>query len=740
MGTPNIAGWRSIVFLMLLVTSAAVFIVVPIRELASFPATEWIVAQPQSWQGGLEGIALALLLVASQRLNNGRWRFIAVAVLSELYLRRHGADTAIFIDVVFVEILIALGGSIQYWIAARRTDGTEKYLRNFLLGLLVWSACAWLLSALDHGSLKELRALSLILAIVGFSTRPQLFSVFVYRRIAVTPFVERCAYAALFAWFLMLCAKTDTTVGFDPLWYGLRGDLVLLDHGSVYHSLGLVSAVHYFPKLYEMLLLPVSGIGSSSVISGVSVMMFVLIAATAHALARRLGIERWEVRIAAIAACVTLPAIANTALDPKPDTLAALLLLIGWLNASEFVETRKLSAAFWSVSGLILATQAKLTALPFSTMIALAAAWLVLRERQRQAAHDSVPERRIAITVFVLSIIVTAFVTARTIVLAGMPTIGPDAFFHLWTRIGFELRPPAGTLGWTSIPNWEDIPQLAIDLLFRPQLLEHILVAWTGNIWLWCGIVFLAASLLWRFEKIPSNATLTIGKSLMLSGLLVMFGIGYGVRGSDGNYFIAPLVPAILIGANSFSRSLALRSMTRTIGIACFFAFVAFQATYSFLSASWAPGTHGFDLNYHRGIHDFRKYNRSLMLHSGLGTIEPYLRHLHRAARVLDCVDESISMRLPARVESVETVAYSRREYVASQAAFLDFIVRDKIEFLIVPNGDDAGRCSRFPSVMPAIRSLIDNPSVTSIPDVNYTMYDLSRYVPANAAPVPAQR
>jgi hypothetical protein len=29
---------------------------------------------------------------------------------------------------------------------------------------------------------------------------------------------------------------------------------------------------------------------------------------------------------------------------------------------------------------------------------------------------------------------------------------------------------------------------------------------------------------------------------------------------------------------------------------------------------------------------------------------------------------------------------------------------------------------------------------VTSIPDVNYTMYDLSRYVPANAAPVPAQR
>jgi hypothetical protein len=158
------------------------------------------------------------------------------------------------------------------------------------------------------------------------------------------------------------------------------------------------------------------------------------------------------------------------------------------------------------------------------------------------------------------------------------------------------------------------------------------------------------------------------------------------------------------------------------------------------LSASWTPGTHPLDANFHRGLHDFRKYSRALMEQSGLGVIEHHLRHLHRSARVLDCVEESISLRLPARVESVETVAYSRREYVASQEAFLDFIVRDKIEFLIMPNGDDAGRCSRFPAVMPAIRSLIDDASVTSIPDVNYTMYDLSRYVAAHAPAVPDQR
>ena len=139
-------------------------------------------------------------------------------------------------------------------------------------------------------------------------------------------------------------------------------------------------------------------------------------------------------------------------------------------------------------------------------------------------------------------------------------------------------------------------------------------------------------------------------------------------------------------------------------------------------------------------MQDFIKHNQALMMHSGLGTIEQHLRHLNRSARVLDCLDESLSLRLPARVESVETVAYSRREYVASQDAFLDFIVRDKIEFLIMPNGDDAGRCSRFPAVMPVIRSLIGDASVTSIPDINYTMYDLSRYVAAHTSAAPDQR
>jgi hypothetical protein len=730
--------WKSAVFLVALVVSAAVFVTVPIWELAHYKSTLWIVTLPQSWQGGIEGIALAIVLVASQRLPNTRARLAVLFMVSELYLRRHGVDVSIFVDLLFIEMLIALGGSIQRWIGVHQPLTIEIYLRNFFLGLVGWSACAWTLSAVDHGSLNELRALSLILAVVGFSTKPRPFCVFVYNRIATKPLAARYACALLFTWLLVLCAKTDATIGFDPLWYGLRGDRVLLDHGSVYHSLGLASAVHYFPKLYEMLLLPVSGIGSSSIISGISLMMFVLLMATAYALTRRIGINRWDVRFAAVAACATLPAIANPALDPKPDTLAALLLLIGWLNASAFVQSRRLSAAMWSLSALILSTQAKLTAVPFAGIIVLTATWLVLRDR-RTLSRESTPERRAAIAVLILAVVVTTFVTARTIVLAGMPTIGPDAFFHLWKSIGFELKPPAGTLQWTFAPNWSDMPSLAVDLLFRPQWLDHILITWTGNIWLWCGFVALVASLLWRAPKPSSTATSTIGKALMLAGLLVMFGFGYLIRGSDGNYFIAAVVPAILLGTGALQRALASLSSTRTLGAICFFAFVAFQATYSFLSSSWIPGTHPLDANFHRSLHDFRQYSRALMEQNGLGVIEHYLRHLKHSARVLDCVEESISMRLPARVESVETMAYSRPDYVESQTAFLDFIVRDKIEFLIVPNGDDEGRCSRFEAVGPAIKTLIGDVSVRAIPDEKYTMYDLSRFVVARTPSVTDQ-
>jgi hypothetical protein len=53
-----------------------------------------------------------------------------------------------------------------------------------------------------------------------------------------------------------------------------------------------------------------------------------------------------------------------------------------------------------------------------------------------------------------------------------------------------------GTLRWNWPHESSDDPMLALDLLFRPQFLEHIQISWTGNVWLWLAFFTAAATAL----------------------------------------------------------------------------------------------------------------------------------------------------------------------------------------------------------------------------------------------------
>jgi hypothetical protein len=53
------------------------------------------------------------------------------------------------------------------------------------------------------------------------------------------------------------------------------------------------------------------------------------------------------------------------------------------------------------------------------------------------------------------------FLTARTFVLTGMPTIGPDALFALWQTLGLHLHAPAGTLQWSKPHDWSSQPSVS---------------------------------------------------------------------------------------------------------------------------------------------------------------------------------------------------------------------------------------------------------------------------------------
>lgn len=712
----------------LVVVAAVVFIGVPAWQLVFPPAPfAWAVAQPFTWQGAIEALLLAVLVGAGLVLDR-RWSLLALVALPlAFYLRRHAVDVPLLLDLVQLEIVVGLGALALRLCRLPPPGDARGYLHAFVCGFLVWSLVAWSASALDAGSIRTLRWLTLLLAIPAAFGGHAPIVLHLWRSRRSLAAADRFLAGGLVGWIATLFARTNSVYGYDSLWYGLRAEYVLDPGRSVYEPLGLVSPVHYFPKLYEMFLLPVAAMGDASVIDGVTILMLVLVLVACHVLARRIGLPpraRWPL-LAVIAA---LPVLANSALSPKPDVISVLFVLIAADAALAFVETRGAGAAAWMLACCALACLAKLTALPYVAMLVPAAAVGAWRRRGTiEDAAQTARECRIASLALVATVLVTIFVTARTWLLAGLPTIGPDPLFRLWTALGFELAPPAGTLNWTQPQDWSDVPALVVDWLFRPQRLLHIVISWTGNVWLWCALLALLAAPLARGEVRRGPARWPLA-ALMATGAALAVGMRYHVRGSDGNYFLAAVLPAILVSATALFRRLASAPRVFAAALACLPAFALFHAGYSFVSAGWWPGTSVFDLDLARSWQDTRRLRWQKLQAAGLARIGEYLKQRPGLARAVGYAAEPASFWLPARFEHVATISFSRPEYAYDPQRFLGFLAEQSIDYLILPKAGapDPVASMLKPSMDAVATTLQADPDVRRIDDRDYFLLDLS--------------
>ncbi|MEO7064801.1 MAG: hypothetical protein ABI082_13640 [Dokdonella sp.] len=705
--------------------AAALCIGVTASQLLTQGPIRWAIAQPFTWQGCLEALALTGLLAGGCTLNR-RWALLwLVALPAAFYLRRHAVDAPLLIDLAYLEIIIGLGAVTRRVFRLSAPLDAHGYLQAFVLGFLVWSLAAWSASALDAGSIKQLRWLTVMLAILAVFGRHTPLALHAWRRMRVQDTVGRFWCGVMATWILVLFARSNVVFGYDSLWYGLRSEYVLDPGKSVFEPLGLVSPVHYFPKLYEVFLLPVSALGDSSVITGVTILMLGLTLLACRVLAQRVGLpERVQWPILAVIA--TLPALANSALEPKPDVICVLFVLLGAGAALRFVRSRAKADATWLLIYSVLACLAKLTAIPYVGVLVLATAIAAWRERGT-CATASVDARstRLAIAAAVATLGVTAFVTGRTWLMTGMPTIGPDPLFRLWSALGMSLHAPIGTLNWTRPQDWSDVPELIVDWLFRPQRLAHVVVSWVGNVWLWCAALALAAVPLGARTAVPGYSRWPLA-ALIATGTILALAMRYHVRGSDGNYFLAALLPAILVSAAAAFSRLTRAPRAFAIALACLPAFVLFQAGYSFVSAGWWPGTRTFDLDLTRSWHDTRPLRWIKLEQAGLRRIGEYLKRVPGTPRVVGYVEEPASFWLPARFEYLLTIGYSRSAYVDDPRRFTHFLRDQHIDYLILPNADVKEHATVTTAVRAAAATLAADPNVQRIDDRNYTLLDLS--------------
>jgi len=721
------------VFAIAIIASAIAFIVIPAWQLLSFGPFSWHIAQPEFQQGGAEALGLMGLLALVQQLARRSWRMILTAVISELYLRRHGVDIAIAVDLVYFELCIGLGAWAMRLTGNVQPNDIPAYLCSFIIGLCVWSVCAWMLSAFGFGSVRDLRLLTLVLFIPALSTRCRPWLFFVHERVAEMPKRQRACAAILLGWFLIQAARSAVAIDFDGLWYGLRGEYVLVGSGSPFISSGLVSPVYYYPKLYELFLIPVSGLGSSSAITGLTILVSSMLAAAGYEILRRLGTKDAALRLLGVSVCMTLPAIANQMLQSKGDMLAALLLACAWLKAAEFIARRERAPLIWLFALLLLSTQARLSAVPFA--VALAAATLLASMIYRKEHKTDAPHAlRLAGVALMLAIVVTALLTARTILLAGLPTVGPDQLVKLWLWLGFEFKFPAGTLQWNLAKDWTDTFPLLIDYLFRPQRLGHIVITWVGNVWIWVAVIaLLAVGFARRRPQIPVHFAYP-GMALILTGIALMFCLAFNNnRGGDGNYFMPGLLAATLLGVAAVlnvTQTLPKARQLLLVGL-CFFSLS--QAAYSFMSAAWTTGTRTFDLAFNRGVRSLHHKKRAVLDNDGLVHIADYLRSRGTTAHIVGYVDYEPGYCLPGIYEGLEDISFSHRELVDDRTKFLTYVAKTNVEFLIVPHEDHVAKSIASMYVSPMIsklaREMSENPSTRIVHDVNYDMYELPNSV-----------
>lgn len=270
---------------------AAAFIAIPAWQLIGPGPFDWHVRQPAFVQGGIEALVLIAFVASAFALRSSRAALLLAAAALAFYLRRHAVDIPVMIDLLYVEIIIGVGMLVRRLCGAREADDTSAYVQAFLLGFIAWSLVAWTASAFDVGSIRQLRVATLALGLAALCARTPPLIVFLWRRLRAHDRVTQLWGGALAGWIAVLYARTNVVYGYDSLWYGLRGEYVLDPGHSAFDALGLVSPVHYFPKLYEVFLLPVSAFGDSSVISGVSIWGLVLILLTCARIAGAIGID-----------------------------------------------------------------------------------------------------------------------------------------------------------------------------------------------------------------------------------------------------------------------------------------------------------------------------------------------------------------------------------------------------------------------------------------------------------------
>lgn len=652
--------------------------------------------------------AAYILYTYAARLNAAAALFVGFLPIAA-YLRGAGIDLPLYVAVYYAIALISIG-QIVFKMIDPEWDSVpvEAWL---IVGACTFVPFVGLLSVFHQ---VDIIAFGWILAAIG----PITISFSNLRdRIGIRSVKLNALhfFAALFG--LVYLGRTAVFHDSDSKWYGYNIRFELVDNGSIFSPTGYINPVHYYPKFYEILRLPLAYFSDPAYQTIFGILLLALSAGMIFRLIRTPNVSNVTAFLLT-AVAITTPGLLYVSLGAKGDVLAYFLLVFGISSLFTFLRTRDSRFGVMACIGFLIPVLVKIGFLFFSATGFLVAAILLIRCR-------SFPKLRFALPVLFLAGLSAVVVIFRTWLLTGVPIVGPRPLIKLAQMLGFQPSDLIVTSMNILKPSGVSYFKRFVDWFFLPMNMSPMAHLMWVSLY---PLVFVVFAIAIRISALgEANTGRRIEQllvwSLVAISVAMQFLMSEAVYGGGGYYYVPGLsMSAIGLGiAIDIYAPQQYWSRLRKVLLNIFLSLVILFHCFNSFYGNWMPGFGRFDLSFTISVNWLEKENARAYRYF---KIEDIVKHItpERGCRVFvarNVKDQFSPDILPCRVESTSTVSWRDDNVVpvlSSEKAFTDYLCWSKTRFILVTPPGIA------PPYAPIIQPVIQR-SELIVSENNYLLY-----------------
>lgn len=634
----------------------------------------------------LQMFVWVFLAFLGYRKRNVLWILILLTLFCYLHMMLFPMVAAI----VYTIVTVLVGRVVNIYVLKYKEK--EQVLFEYFLGMMVLTIAFAALSAVRLGSVLNIRifcgVLFPILIIWLFRTKQfQLTDVNKYCTVSKSMYMK---FVMVMCFLMVTIGRSNISLDYDSMWYGLRAPFVLSNATGVYENLKLVGCVYTYPKGYEIYQLPLSSSVSYGYMYAGNILMFIVVLYVVYRICRNYLSQEgamWGVVLVA-----AIPGVSNMAITAKPDIMTLLIQLLSILFCILFIKEQKGVYMGGIIATYIYSQTLKPTSIVFSSSILVLIIFICLVYRIRPRYGKT------SWLLTVIALIDLGVIWARTYIMTGIPAT--SVWGKIFRAFGMKDKYPfaSGQIsqfragGLFSSEVITATVQRMKEFFFAPNSADtdHIIIAW-GSVLCTFVVIFILFSavcnlkeLLVRIKNSVSAGFLTLLFLGELAGCIMSLWL---LTKPDGNYFMLYYCSTIIVGIIYVEKMLINeKNYIREIVSGLWTSFIFINVCMTGM-INWAWTNHFCDINWiNRGFYNHQLEYRTELKQSGCEEIYNLMTE-ELDNRVLAFSLHPQIERVPCVIESdLDVNFWGNQELMSNQENFLTFIDYVDYDYIMIWN------------------------------------------------------